>query len=400
MCDHVCETKCRRSTVDEPLSIKYLKRYITDHASRPSVKRMPVTRREKLAIVGAGPSGLTAARDLISRGYAVTVFEGLPDPGGMLRWGIPAYRLPREILAREIRDIIDMGVELRCNTWVGRDVGWETLKKNVDGIYLAMGAQKSASMGVDGEELAGVGGAVEFLRAHNLGKHPEVGSRVAVIGGGNCAIDAARCVLRLGAEAVMIIYRRRRSDMPAQKEEIRAAEAEGITIHDLATPVRLEGRNGRVGRIVCQRMVLGEFGSDGRRKPVAQAGAEFVLEVDQVIVAIGQQPDFSAAFPIVRCSIDPKWLYRSESGRPYGRSHDFCRRRCRQGAGFGRSCHCGRSSGRSGHGPDHSGKKWRTGLPAVTGRPHRHPHDRCRRDPRDTESPYAGARCQPKIQDV
>jgi NADH-quinone oxidoreductase subunit F len=188
-------------------------------------------------------------------------------------------------------------VELRCNTWVGRNVSWETLKKNVDGIYLAIGAQKSTSMGVDGEELAGVGGAVEFLRAHNLGENPEAGKRVAVIGGGNSAIDAARCVLRLGAEAVTILYRRRGSDMPAQKEEIHAAEEEGITIHDLAAPVRLEGRNGRVGRIVCQRMVLGEFGSDGRRKPVVQAGAEFVLEVDQVIVAIGQQPDFSAAFP-------------------------------------------------------------------------------------------------------
>ncbi|WP_319408581.1 NADH-quinone oxidoreductase subunit NuoF [uncultured Desulfosarcina sp.] len=305
VCDHVCETKCRRSAVDEPLSIKHLKRYITDHASRPPVKRMPVTRRKKVAIVGAGPSGLTAARDLISRGYVVTVFEGLPEPGGMLRWGIPAYRLPREILAREIRDITDMGVELRCNTWVGRDVGWETLKKNVDGIYLAMGAQKSASMGVQGEELAGVRGAVEFLRAHNLGRNPEVGRRVAVVGGGNSAIDAARCVLRLGAQTVMILYRRRRSDMPAQKEEIRAAEAEGITIHDLVAPVRLEGGNGRVGRIVCQRMVLGEFGSDGRRKPVVQAGAEFVLEVDQVIVAIGQQPDFSAAFPAPDVQLTP-----------------------------------------------------------------------------------------------
>jgi NADH-quinone oxidoreductase subunit F len=151
-------------------------------------------------------------------------------------------------------------------------------------------------MGVDGEELAGVGGAVEFLRAHNLGKNPEVGKRVAVIGGGNCAIDAARCVLRLGAQAVMILYRRRRSDMPAQPEEIRAAEEEGITIHYLVTPARLDGRNGRVGRIVCQRVVLGEFGSDGRRKPVVQAGAEIVLEVDQVIVAIGQQPAFSPAF--------------------------------------------------------------------------------------------------------
>jgi NADH-quinone oxidoreductase subunit F len=159
-----------------------------------------------------------------------------------------------------------------------------------------MGAQKSTSMGVDGEDLAGVGGAVEFLRAHNLGKDPEVGNRVAVIGGGNSAIDAARCVLRLGAEAVMIIYRRRRSDMPAQKEEIRAAEEEGITIHYLATPVRLEGRNGCVGRIVCQRLVLGEFGSDGRRKPVTLPGTEFVLAVDQVIVAIGQKPDLSAAF--------------------------------------------------------------------------------------------------------
>lgn len=169
VCDHKCELKCRRGTLDEPVHIKYIKRYITDHAPRPRAEPVRVTRKERIGIVGAGPSGLSAARELALRGYAVTVFEELPEPGGMLLWGIPEYRLPRDVLRAEIQSILDLGVELHCNRRVGRDISWESLKKDYDAIYLAVGAHKSIRLGVEGEELEGVWGAVEFLRKVNLG---------------------------------------------------------------------------------------------------------------------------------------------------------------------------------------------------------------------------------------
>jgi NADH-quinone oxidoreductase subunit F len=288
VCDHVCETKCRRSTLDEPVSIKYLKRYITDNAPRPPVKRVPMVHKQRIAVVGAGPAGLTAARDLVLKGYGTTVFEALPEAGGMLRWGIPEYRLPRNILQNEIKDILDLGVEISLNTRIGKDLSWEDITKKYQTVFLATGAQDSAPIGVAGEQLAGVSGAVEFLREFNLGNRPATGSRVVVIGGGNSAIDAARSALRLGAREVTIVYRRLRPDMPAQAEEIRAAEEEGVKIHYLVAPLRFEGQKGRVKRIICQKMKLGEFGTDGRRKPVPVAGEEFALDVDLVLPATGQ----------------------------------------------------------------------------------------------------------------
>ncbi|MGQ9857509.1 MAG: NADH-ubiquinone oxidoreductase-F iron-sulfur binding region domain-containing protein [Thermodesulfobacteriota bacterium] len=290
VCDHKCELKCRRGTLDEPAHIKYIKRYITDHAPRPRVEPVRVTRKERIGIVGAGPSGLSAARELALRGYAVTVFEELPEPGGMLLWGIPEYRLPRDVLRAEIQSILDLGVELHCNRRVGRDISWESLKKDYDAIYLAVGAHKSIRLGVEGEELEGVWGAVEFLRKVNLGQPPALGRTVAVIGGGNSAIDAARSALRLGAEKVLILYRRLRVDMPAQEEEIRAAEEEGVEILYLVVPVRFLGRDGKLGEIVCRRMGLGEFDSSGRRRPIPVAEEEFAVQADSAIVAIGQMP--------------------------------------------------------------------------------------------------------------
>jgi NADH-quinone oxidoreductase subunit F len=288
VCDHVCETKCRRSTLDEPVSIKYLKRYITDNAPRPPVKQVPIIHRERIAVVGAGPAGLTAARDLAMKGYGVTVFEAFAEAGGMLRWGIPEYRLPRNILKNEIKAILDSGIEIALNTRIGKDISWEDITKKYQAVFLAIGAQGSAPLGVEGDQLAGVYGAVEFLREFNLGNRPATGSRVAVIGGGNSAIDAARCALRLGAKEVTILYRRLRPDMPAQAEEIRAAEEEGVNIHYLVAPLRFEGQEGRVKRVICQKMTLGEFGADGRRKPVPVAGEEFALDVDLVLPATGQ----------------------------------------------------------------------------------------------------------------
>jgi NADH-quinone oxidoreductase subunit F len=297
VCDHICETKCRRSTLDEPVSIKYLKRYITDNAQRLPVKRVPITRQERIAVVGAGPAGLTAARDLVLKGYGVTVFEALPEAGGMLRWGIPEYRLPRDILQREINDIRDTGVEILFDMRVGRDIAWSDLTKKFQAVFLAAGAQKSARLDIGGENLEGVYGAVEYLREFNLGKCPSTGSRVAVIGGGNSAIDAARCALRLGAEEVNILYRRLRADMPAQDEEILAAEEEGVKIHYLVSPLRFEGKNGRVKQVICQKMVLGDFDAGGRRQPIPIANEEFVLEVDLVLPATGQALDFDFVKP-------------------------------------------------------------------------------------------------------
>jgi len=298
VCDHKCQTKCRRGKMDEPIAIKYLKRFITDNAPRPAITAAPVTRKEKIAIVGAGPAGLTAAKDLAIRGYKVTVFEELSEPGGMLRWAIPSYRLPRNILASEINDIRRLGVEIKCNQRVGRDISFDQINKDFDYIYLAPGAHKSQKMGVEGEDAKGIWGGVEFLRDFNLYEdawlkgEKSLGAKVAVIGGGNSAIDAARCAVRLDAQ-VTILYRRLRQDMPAAIEEIEAAEHEGIDIQYLVAPTKIISENGTVTGIACQRMKLGDFDRSGRKTPVPVEGSEFILSVNAVIAAIGQTPDLS-----------------------------------------------------------------------------------------------------------
>jgi NADH-quinone oxidoreductase subunit F len=293
VCDHQCQTKCRRGQLDEPIAIKSLKRYITDNGSRPKVESVPVARKEKIAVVGGGPAGLTAARDLARWGYSVTVFEELPHLGGMLRYGIPEYRLPRAVLEREIDDIRTLGVQFRTNTRVGTDIPFQELRKEYDALYLAVGAHRSQRLRIAGEELKGVYGGVEFLRQINLGNGVEVGSRVAVVGGGNSAIDAARSALRKGAQDVMILYRRQRQDMPAQAEEVAAAEEEGVKIHFLVAPTEIIGVKERVVGVRCQRMRLGAFDASGRRRPEPVEGSEFVLDVNMVIAAIGQVPDVS-----------------------------------------------------------------------------------------------------------
>ena len=207
--------------------------------------------------------------------------------------GHPEYRLPRDILKNEIEDILNLGVELKCNMRIGKDLSWDDVRKNFNAIYIAIGAQKSMTMELVDDRLEGVCGANEFLYKVNTGEIPNVGRKVVVVGGGNSAIDAARCALRLGAKEVAILYRRRKEDMPALNEEIRAAEGEGIILRCLAAPVRIEGANGRLKKIICQNMTLGEFDLSGRKKSMPKIGDEFILEADQLILAIGQKTDFS-----------------------------------------------------------------------------------------------------------
>jgi NADH-quinone oxidoreductase subunit F len=320
VCEHRCELKCRRSTLDEPVSIKHLKRYITDHAARPPVKPAEVVRKEKIAVIGAGPSGLTAARDLALRGYRVSVFDRFPEAGGMLRWAIPAYRLPRDILRREIQDILDLGVEFRGNTCVGRDISWEEIAGRFEAVYLAIGAQKSAASDLQSIDGVQVTGAVEYLREYNLDHHPRTGRRVVVVGGGNAAIDAARCSVRLGAEEVVILYRRQKEDMPAQAEEILAAEQEGVRICVLGAPLRFEQMKGPLKKLICQRLTLGEFDAGARRKPVPVPGDQFVLETDHVIMAIGQQLDVGGEIRNIGVGLNRRGLIEIMPGKKTGTS--------------------------------------------------------------------------------
>jgi len=291
VCGNPCQYKCRRAQLDEPLGIRNLKRFVADNAKHPKVEPIPVTRPERIAVIGAGPAGLTAALELKKRGYAVTVFEMLPEPGGMLRWGIPAYRLPRDVLSREIQEILDTGVELHTNTKVGRDISFQALHQGFEVIYLGVGAQKSTPLNIPNEGTTSVFGAVEFLRAYNSGQAVSVGERVAVIGGGNSAIDAARTSIRLGAESVTIFYRRERKDMPAQETEIEAAEEEGVEIEYLTAPLRVIVGNKKVSGLELVRMRLRLFEESGRKRPESVPNSQYTVEVDTVISAIGHSAE-------------------------------------------------------------------------------------------------------------
>jgi len=304
VCTHPCESACNRKDIDEPLAIDLLKRFVDDwvkeHGDDFNPKKAEPNGK-KVAIVGSGPSGLLCAYDLALKGYSIMIFEELPEPGGMLRYGIPSYRLPREVLDREIGILKKLGVEFRCNTTVGKDISLNELREQYDAVYIAIGAHISKKLGVEGEDLSGVWGAVEFLREVNAEKLEKLTGKVAVIGGGNAAMDAARTALRLGAEKVTIVYRRTRREMPANPEEVEEAIEEGIDIIFLATPVKIEG-NGKVERIVCQRMKLGEPDESGRRRPIPIEGDFFTIDVDIVIPAISQSPqiDRFSGFNITR----------------------------------------------------------------------------------------------------
>lgn len=294
VCPHPCEGACRRHLVDEPVNINHCKRFVADFEMKSGLRILPEVPPDTghhVAVVGGGPAGLSAAYYLRALGHGVTIFEAREKLGGMLRYGIPEYRLPKKILDWEIEGILSLGVKVRTGVVWGRDFTLDDLKKEGFGaIFLAIGAWASRKLGIVGEELEGVESGVDFLENIAAGKSVKVGRRVVIIGGGNVAIDAARSALRLGAEKVTILYRRSRKEMPASHEEIEAAEAEGVEIHLLAAPTRVLGDNGHVRQLEFIRMELGEPDASGRRRPVPVEGSETLLDVDQVISAIGQYP--------------------------------------------------------------------------------------------------------------
>ncbi len=295
VCTAPCEDACRRGEFDAPIAIRDLKRFATDHGTPTPRKVTPpkVTYDERVAIVGAGPTGLSAAYYLARRGYQVTIFDAMPVAGGMMGVGIPDYRLPRAELNRDIDAIRALGVDIRLNTAIGRDFSLDELQASYDAVLLAVGAQQSQRLGVPGEaNLEGVLPATIFLKQFNLDPETRMTGDVAVIGGGSTALDAARSALRAGASTVQILYRRTRAEMPAQVEEVRAALEEGIQILELVTPTSILGtEEANVQGLRCQRMQLGAPDQQGRRRPLPIAGSEFDLTVDRILVAIGEAPD-------------------------------------------------------------------------------------------------------------
>jgi NADPH-dependent glutamate synthase beta subunit-like oxidoreductase/NAD-dependent dihydropyrimidine dehydrogenase PreA subunit len=293
VCTAPCEDVCRRGEFDVPIAIRDLKRFAMDHGFPRTRKVTPPKQwyNERVAIVGAGPTGLSAAYYLARRGYRVTILDAMPVAGGMMTIGIPDYRLPRVELNRDIDAMRELGVEIQLNTAIGRDVSLDELERDYNAVLLAVGAQRSQRLGIPGEELQGVIPATTFLKDFNLDPQTKLEGDVAVIGGGSTAMDAARSALRAGARTVHILYRRTRVEMPAQAEEVRAALAEGIQLHELVTPVMVLPAEGRVRGLHCQRMVLSDPDEKGRRRPVPVPGSEFDLAVDIVLVAIGEAPD-------------------------------------------------------------------------------------------------------------
>ncbi len=291
VCPAFCERRCRRGQIDEPIAIRQVKRFMADQliAEPWTPPKLARDKNVKVAVVGAGPCGLTAALRLAQRGYRVTVFERMPQPGGMMTYGIPAYRLPRDVLFAEIDHIRRAGVEIRCGVELGADFTIKSLKaEGYQAIVLALGAHRSRNLDIPGEDKPGVVHAIHMLRDVASGQLPDLaGKRVVVVGGGDSAMDAARTAWRLGAKEVHVVYRREKGDMPANREEIEAAAEEGVQFHFLVTPVAVLG-NRRVAGVRLQRQRLGDFDSSGRRRPVPIPGTEFDMPCDVLVPAIGQ----------------------------------------------------------------------------------------------------------------
>ena len=292
VCPHPCEEDCRRQFVEQPLSIAYLKAFAADNdmaSNDPFKPEVSAPNGKKVGIVGGGPAGLNAAYQLAIKGYAVTVMDMMPEMGGMLRYGIPEYRLPKATLAAEVKQIEELGVTMKNNVKVGKDVTLEALRSEFDAVLVAVGAWKSTGIGCEGDKLEGVRGGIDVLREVNLGGRPNLGKNVAVVGGGNVAMDACRTAVRLGAENVYVIYRRTRAEAPAEDLEIEEALEEGVIFKWLTNPAEIIGENGKVTQVKLQVMELGEPDASGRRSPVPVEGKFEILDVDTVISAIGQR---------------------------------------------------------------------------------------------------------------
>jgi len=318
VCPHPCEAKCRRGQLDEALAIRMLKGFAAKYGGdlwKQQRKVAPATGK-RVAIVGSGPAGLTAGYYLAKLGHSVTVFEALPEPGGMMHFGIPDYRLPKDLLRAEIKEIEELGVEIKTNTRV--DHLDNLAEQGYDATFIAVGAHQATRLGIPGEDSPRVMECLSFLRQVNSGKKVELGDKVAIIGGGNAAIDSARTALRLGAKEVEIIYRRTRAEMPASPEEIEDALAEGVHIHYLLAPSRIISQDGRVD-LECIRMKLGAIDSSGRRRPEPIQGSEFTRSYDTIIAAIGQRPEIPERFKLEigrgnLIQVDPDTLATSRRG--------------------------------------------------------------------------------------
>ena len=294
VCPHPCEDNCNRKELDGAVNVNKIERAIGDFGLEKGLKLKTLSDEkhpEKVAVVGAGPGGLSCAYQLARRGYGVTVFEAAEKPGGMLLWGIPRYRLPADILAGEIQNILDLGVELKCDTRIGKDISLEDLRGQYQAVFVSIGAHKGLKLRVDGEEAENVFSGVEFLNRVYHGEKIDVGDDVIVVGGGDTAIDAARICRRLGATTT-ILYRRTVKEMPAIDEEIEEAQEEGVRLEYLAAPIGFSKEDSRITSMKCIRMELGEPDDSGRRRPVPIEGSEFEIPATAVIPAISQAPDF------------------------------------------------------------------------------------------------------------
>jgi heterodisulfide reductase subunit A2 len=307
VCDHPCEEHCNRGEIDEPVAINMIKRFVADldlNAETRYVPKIKGVKKDRIAVIGSGPAGLTCAYFLAGEGYPVTVFEKAAALGGMLTTGIPSYRLPQDLIEAEIQVIRDMGVEMKTGVELGKDVTVEQLRKQgFKAFFVGIGAQECKSLGVEGEDLQGLHPGIDFLNQINLGQTMTLGKRVAVIGGGNVAFDAVRTARRLGGDKAFIIYRRTIEQMPANVDEIAEAQAEGIAIQDLTQPIRFISKNGRVSKIECVKMKLGAPDADGRPAPEPIAGSEFTIDVDDVITALGQETDWACLTPECACQL-------------------------------------------------------------------------------------------------
>ena len=327
VCPHPCESNCNRKEKDGAVAINSVERALGDWGISHDLALPRLDAGgpfgEKIAVIGSGPAGLSCAYQLARRGYPVVVFESLPKAGGMLRYGIPEYRLPRTILDAEIKKVADLGVEIRCGTTVGKEITLAELREQFGAVFVAIGAHQGKKLGLPGEEGPGVYTGTEFLNKANSNEKLPIGDKVVVIGGGDTAVDAARVSLRLSSDTasmsrrmgaeVTILYRRTRTEMPAIDREIDEALEEGVKIEYLAAPLRvLRNENGSLRALVVQRMQLGEPDASGRRRPVPVEGDTYELPVDTILTAVSQEPDWATLGPI---GVTGSWISADEWGR-------------------------------------------------------------------------------------